>query len=60
MKTKFKIFRPYEENGCIYNAANILNEWVEENPNVEILSWQCVKMSERNDIQIVIQYREVE
>ena len=60
MKTKFRIFRPCMKDGRVYNAVNVLNEWLEENPSVEIVHWQCVKMSERNDIQIVVQYREVE
>ena len=60
MKTKFKTFHPYIEDGRVYTAVNVLNEWLEDNPSVEIVHWQCIKMTERNDIQIVIQYREIE
>ena len=56
MKTKFRIV----EDGCVYDAASVLNKWLEENPGVEIVSWQCLRMSRSNYIKIVIQYREVE
>ncbi len=65
MKTKFKTFAPYWEHqqyrGNIYRSATYaLNEWLEENPNAEIISWQttAVGLGRDNDLYITIQYTE--
>jgi hypothetical protein len=66
MKTKFKTFTPYMEyrnNGSkvCYRAADALNQWLEENPKVEIISWQATAVAAiENDVYITIQYRELE
>lgn len=61
MKIKFKIFRPCY--GGVYgvvvkDADTVLNEWLEENPNVEIISWQTTPVGTTKELYITIQYRE--
>lgn len=63
MKIKFKTFQPV--CGGVYgvvvkNATTVLNEWIEENPNVEIIGWQATAVGTDNEIYITIQYREFE
>jgi hypothetical protein len=63
MNIKFKTFQPVY--GGVYgvvvkNAATVLNEWIEENPIVEIISWQATAVGTDNEIYITIQYREFE
>lgn len=65
MKIKFKTFRPYRytdrvQGGCTRNAADHLNEWLEENPNVEVLSWQATPVGSTDELYITIQYKERE
>ena len=60
---KFKTFSPYWEkvdrNHSVYHtAAQVLNEWLEENPNVEIISWQACPVGDHNELYITIQYKE--
>ena len=63
MKIKFKTFNPYRTH-CdpirSYTAAEALNKWLEENPNVEVLSWQACPVGTTNELYITIQYRERE
>ena len=65
MKIKFKTFYPETEYcSCTGTytivAANVLNRWLAENPNVEIISWQATPVGTTNEIDITIQYRELE
>jgi hypothetical protein len=64
MKIKFKTFSPYKAYRGTHNdwyaAADMLNKWLEENPNVEIISWQTTPVGTTNAIYITIQYRELE
>ena len=66
MKTKFKTFRPYIgylDNGfkTCYSSADALNQWLEENPKAEIISWQATAVAAmENDVYITVQYRELE
>ena len=65
MKIKFKTFRPYRytdrvRGGCTRNAVDHLNEWLEENPNVEVLSWQATPVGSTDELYITIQYKERE
>jgi hypothetical protein len=53
-KIRFKTFWP----ACSVTATTQLNEWLEENPNVEIISWQTCPVGEYNNLYITIQYRE--
>ena len=51
--------------GGVYGAvvkdtATVLNEWLEENPDVEIISWQTTPVGAENELYITIQYREWE
>ena len=63
---KFKTFRPYwEYDGRGHGKVCIdvtlqLNEWLEENPNVEVLSWQATPAGDHNELYITIQYKELE
>lgn len=68
MKIKFKIFRPmweYQQRGpsscnvCISPDIQ-LNEWLAENPKVEIINWQATPVGTSNELYITIQYRELE
>ena len=60
MNIKFKTFESYKstiERSKSCSAAEYLNEWLEENPNVEIISWDtCVV--EPHGVYITIQYKE--
>lgn len=60
---RFKTFEPsieYDGNGhrLVYSATLQLNEWLEENPDVEIISWQTTPILAENDLCITIQYEE--
>jgi hypothetical protein len=66
MKIKFKIFKPGTAvSNKFYgpqkhSADYFINRWLEENPNVEIISWQTTPVGTTNELYITIQYREVE
>jgi hypothetical protein len=65
MNIKFKTFNPYTEHDYYHwkytvSAASALNKWLEENPNVEVLSWQTTPVGKENELYITIQYREPE
>ena len=60
---KFKTFNPYEESDyyrgkCYISATTVLNNWLEKNPNVEIISWQTTPVGDHNELYITIQYKE--
>lgn len=62
---KFKTFKPYieyddNERKLLYPATFQLNEWLEENPNIEIISWQTTAVGSHEDYElcITIQYKE--
>ena len=66
MKIKFRTFRPiweWQERGpsscnvCISPEVQI-NDWLAENPNVEIISWQTTAVGDHNELYITIQYKE--
>lgn len=63
MKIKFKTLIPYRTH-CdpirSYTATEALNKWLEENPNVEIMSWQATSVGDHHELYITIQYRELE
>ena len=67
---KFRTFRPiweWQERGrgpyscscnvCISPEVQI-NDWLAENPNVEIISWQATAVEDHNELYITIQYKE--
>lgn len=63
MKIKFKTFMPCY--GGVYGAVvkdttTVLNEWLEENPNVEIIGWQTTPVGDHHELYIAIQYKETE
>ena len=63
MNIKFKTFESYKstiERSKSCSAAEYLNEWLEENPNVEIINWQTTPIGTTNELYITIQYRELE
>lgn len=61
---KFRTFKPHTDYDChghkvIYSATLQLNEWLEENPDVEIISWQTTAVGEGDyALWITIQYKE--
>lgn len=60
---KFRTFKPYTEydgNGrrIVYSATIQVNEWMRENPDVVIISWQATPILTENDLYITIQYEE--
>ena len=60
---KFRTFWPYKESrptlGIVYiSATQALNEWVEENPNIEIIDWKTTPVGGLNELYITIQYKE--
>ena len=63
MKMKFITFTPRYEIDKVYgrvvrSATLVLNEWLEENPNVEIISWQTCPVGKENELYITVQYKE--
>jgi hypothetical protein len=62
---RFKTFNPYQESDYYHgnytiSATTALNKWLEENPRVEIISWQTTPVGTTNELYITIQYRERE
>lgn len=66
--TKFRTFKPewaWEERGphscnvCTPPAIQI-NEWLKENPTIEVISWQACPVGDHNELYITIQYKEIE
>lgn len=60
---KFKTFNPhteYDGNGhrIVFSATTKVNEWLEENSEVEIISWQATPVGDRSELYITIQYKE--
>ena len=62
---KFKTFCPhevsygeYERGDRYHDAATSLNNWLEENSNVEILNWHTCSVGQTNKLYITIQYKE--
>jgi hypothetical protein len=65
MNIKFKTFNPYTEHDYYHgkytvSATSALNKWLEENPKVEVISWQTTPVGDHNELYITIQYRERE
>ncbi len=60
MNIKFKTFESFKntiERSKSCSAAEYLNEWLEENPNVEIINWDTCAV-EPHGVCITIQYYE--
>lgn len=62
MKIRFVTFRPIWEyrgncNVCI-NPEVQINDWLKENPDIEILHWQACPVGDHDELYITIQYRE--
>ena len=62
---QFKTFNPYQESDYYHgnytiSATAALNNWLAENPMVEIISWQTTPVGKENELYITIQYRERE
>ena len=60
---KFKTFSPYQgfnrqHGNYTISATAALNKWLEENPRVEIISWQTTPVGATNELYITIQYKE--
>jgi hypothetical protein len=60
---KFRTFKPYTDydgNGhrIVYSATIQINEWLEEKPDVEIISWQATPILAENGLCITVQYKE--
>jgi hypothetical protein len=60
---RFITFKPYTEydgNGrrIVYSATLQTNEWIRENPDAVIISWQTTPILAENDLCITIQYEE--
>ena len=59
--TKFKTFKPWVERAwqtILHNATDELNEWLAENPNVEIIDWHPFAVGTSTDYYITVQYKE--
>lgn len=62
MRIKFITFRPTWEhrgrgNVCISPEVQI-NDWLKENPDIEILHWQTTPVGDHLELYITIQYKE--
>ena len=62
---KFKTFYPYNVSFSAYergersrDAATLLNDWLAEHLEVEIISWQATPAGDHNELCITIQYKE--
>jgi hypothetical protein len=60
--TKFRIFRPgvttFAGGRVTVGADENLNTWLDEHPNIEVLSWQTCPIGTTNELYITIQYEE--
>lgn len=52
---KFITFYPSLCNGT---ATTQLNQWIEEHPEIEVISWQTTPGGAHNELYITIQYKE--
>jgi hypothetical protein len=62
---KFRTFKPYTEydnhhRQVVYSATVQVNDWLAENPDVEIINWQTTAVGDRSELCITIQYKEVD
>ena len=62
---KFRTFWPHNEYRSAYgsvfiSATQALNEWVEENTNMEIIDGKPCPVGDHNELYITIQYKEKE
>ena len=60
--TKFKTFCPCNKFDKIHGpyictATIALNDWLKENPNVEIINWQATAVGNAGELYITIQYK---
>ena len=64
---KFKTFSPrveYEQVGNYgrstlhISATTQVNDWLEDNPDVEIISWHTTAVGKEHELWITIQYKE--
>ena len=64
---KFRTFSPrveYEQVGnysrsIVHVSATVqVNKWLEENPDVEIISWNTTAVGREHELWITIQYKE--
>ena len=66
VKTKFITFEPewdYSEYGrsSTYRTPAVqINDWLKENPGIEIIHWQACPVGDHNELYITIQYKEQE
>lgn len=65
MNIKFKTFRPsavhdHYKGNCLHSATDNLNDWLKENPKVDIISWETTPVGTTNELYITIMYREWE
>ena len=65
MSIKFITFCPCHRHDqahgqYLITATMALNEWLIENPNVEIISWQTTPVGTTNELYITIQYKELD
>ena len=62
--TRFKIFKPgittFAGGRITVGADENLNNWLEEHPSVEVISWQATPVGTTNECYITIQYKENE
>ena len=64
-KYQFRTFHPYSGhdrvhgNYCV-SDTQALNDWLAENPRVEIIDWQTCNVGNPGELYITIQYKEKE
>ncbi len=61
---KFRTFHQYceyrDHQKVVMSPTNQINEWLEENPDVEIISWQATPVGNPSELYITIQYKEAD
>ena len=64
---RFKTFSPsieYQDRGMFdsrrieLSATYQLNEWLEENPDIEIINWNTTAVGKEHELWITTQYKE--
>ena len=64
---KFRTFSPrveyesagnYSRSSVRVSATVQVNDWLEENPDVEIISWNTTAVGKEHELWITIQYKE--
>ena len=63
MKLRFRTFKPWQEERAhrhiiVHNPTDDLNDWLEQNPNIEIVDWKVIQAGNAYEYFITVSYIE--